>query len=192
MVNNRHTGRLILAPRDTLHAPDPAKVLRQLQELAFIGQPIERQQGCAFLIGDAFLSLITFMGCSPHIQLSPVDDGGPFCYLRLEGPYASPHLLHGRNTQPPRCENCRGRIAADWRNELADWEAAPLEPSVNCQRCGHRQRPSDLQWKQSAGFARLYLAVEDIFPGEAAPTPSLLNALKKNDDADWGYFYIQD
>jgi hypothetical protein len=63
---------------------------------------------------------------------------------------------------------------------------------VVCPRCGHRQRPLELGWRRNAGFGRLFVAVEDIFPGEAVPVPSFLKGLAQATGVEWDYFYIRD
>jgi hypothetical protein len=50
----------------------------------------------------------------------------------------------------------------------------------------------DLLWRQNAGFGRLFVTIEDIFPGEAVPVPGLLDGLRRATGTDWHYFYIQD
>jgi hypothetical protein len=49
-----------------------------------------------------------------------------------------------------------------------------------------------LDWKQQAGFGRRLIEVEEVFPGEAVPTQSLLDLLKRASGSGWRYFYIQD
>jgi hypothetical protein len=48
-------------------------------------------------------------------------------------------------------------------------------------------------FRQSAGCARLFLLVENIFPQEAIPSPALFEALKRTGNGDaWHHFYLQD
>ncbi len=191
MPDNSHTGRLILTPVDPLQAADPYRLQTRLKDIAFISESIGTSAETAFLIGDAFLSLITFLGCSPFIEVSPTEDGSAFCQVRLLGPHSDPKFLRGRNTQPPRCMACRGRLN-DWLDKALSWEQQPQEYCIDCERCGSHQRPIDLQWKQNAGFGRVFIAIDNIFPGEAVPVPNLLQELEKFTGTDWRYFYIQD
>ena len=96
-----HTGRLLLVPQDPFHLPDLRLLADGLAAAGFTGSPLlGRPNG--FTVGDNFLQLITFAGCSVHLSLLPTDDS-PFCHVLLAGPYPRPHFASGRNTRPPRC-----------------------------------------------------------------------------------------
>jgi hypothetical protein len=47
-------------------------------------------------------------------------------------------------------------------------------------------------WRQDAGIARFFIQIEDIFPGEAVPVPTLLQELIQAADCPWRHFYLQD
>jgi DNA-directed RNA polymerase subunit RPC12/RpoP len=162
-----------------------------LQGSGFLGSSLVNLGAAAFQVGEAFLQFITFMGCSPHIEMEPPPQGGPFCYVHIDGPWLRPLLRHGRNTQAPRCSACRGRITS-WRELLPAWLERPQDPLIDCPRCGHRQCPLDLGWRREAGFGQLFIVVEDIFPGEAVPVPALLSNLKGMTASPWQYFYVRD
>jgi hypothetical protein len=189
--SSRHTGHLLLAAADPEQEPPTAPLLDHLHRTGLLGPPLDAGGGQHFLIGQAFLQLITFMGCSPLLELEPPPDGGPFCHLRIDGPWPAPQLRHGRNTRGPRCAACRTRFA-DWRELLPRWLERPMETSVQCPRCGHYQRPLDLTWRREAGFGRWFLVVEDVFPGEAVPVPALLEGLAGVTGGAWHYFYVRD
>jgi len=191
MSNAKQTGCLVLAPAPTGEPPERAVLLDHLRDIGFIGESFTRGQEQGFLIGDRFLQLITFMGCSPHIELTPPEDGGSFCHVRLLGPEAEALLLIGRNAQAPRCGECRGRIE-DWREQSEAWRQQPSLNQVSCPRCGALQRPVDLDWRRQAGAARLLLEVVDVFPGEAVPVPGLLRGLEGLGAGPWRYFYYLD
>jgi hypothetical protein len=185
---DKQTGCLVLAPHPECGPPGRERVLDFLRASGFVGEPFSGADAEGFLIGESFLQLITFMGCSPHIELSPPADGASFCHVRLHGPLDAPRLLAGRNAQPPRCASCRGRIEP-WREVLQDWRRQPAASSVSCPRCGQRQRPMDLDWRRQGGCARLLLEVADVFPGEAVPVPSLMQGLETLGAGPWRYFY---
>ncbi len=191
MPPNSQTGRLLLVPDSLEWTASSAPVLAYLQESGFVGRSLDNEKPDAFLVGDHFLQLITFMGCSPHIELEPRGDGGSFCHVQVIGPLPELQLIRGDNTQPPRCGQCRGRLP-HWQEELASWCVHPERADVLCPRCGHRQRPVDLGWRRNAGFGRLFVAVEDVFPGEAVPVPSFLQGLQRASGVAWEYFYIRD
>ena len=189
-----HTGRLVLSPADPLYLPqDIPALIARLRSIHFCAEPVPEMDGHHYLLGERFLQLVSFMGCSPFIRLEPTDDGQPFCHLVIDGPYPKPVFLQGRNTTPPSCEKCRKRIP-DWQPLIAQWLERPETFLASCPHCGHRQNPASYNWRQSAGSGRLFLLVENIFPNEAIPSPELLRTLEAGDQGSvaWSYFYIQD
>lgn len=65
------------------------------------------------------------------------------------------------------------------------------DTSPVCTGCGHPQNPMDWNWRRKAGFSRLFIGIQEVFPGEAVPVPDLITALQ-GDGAAWDYFYVQD
>ena len=47
-------------------------------------------------------------------------------------------------------------------------------------------------WRLHGGFGRSFVLVEEVFPGEGAPLPTLLNALRDLGVGDWHHFYVQE
>ena len=191
MIQPLHTGRLVLTPQDPYRLPpDPEALVADLQQIGLISQPLE--PGPGYLLGDNFMQLVTFMGCSPYIRLEPDESGEPFCHLLLDGPHARPRLLTGKNTQPPRCASCRKRLN-DWQRSFASWQAQGDGWQAACPHCGHRQDPATYDFRQTAGCGRLLLFLENIFPQEAIPSPRLLKTLEsRTENRPWIYFYQQD
>ena len=190
MPNPSHTGRLVLTPGDARLVPDLPALLATSERSGLIGSPLDTRMD-AYLAGDQLLQLISFTGCSPRIRLEPPPGGsGAFCHLQIWGPYPTPRLLWGRNTRPPRCALCRTPIR-DWRDHQGTWERAPERP-FTCPHCGQDQTPLALAWRENGGFGRFFIAVEDVFPGEAAPVPALMERLAGVTGQPWRYFYIQD
>ncbi len=183
MTQRLHTGRLVLTPRDPYFAPEnPQALFDALRDLGLIASPLEANQG--YRLGEAFMQLITFLGCSPFIRLEADESGEAFCHLRVEGPHAEPRLLTGKNSLPPRCDACRKCIN--------DWQSQPAQ-LAECPHCGHRQDPVSYDFKQSAGCGRFLLKIENIFPQEAIPSSRLLDTLQQTcNGAPWHYFYQQD
>ncbi|MEN8168537.1 MAG: hypothetical protein ABFR65_13810 [Pseudomonadota bacterium] len=189
-----HTGRLVLTPQDPFYLPTRLDaILERLHEIRFRGEPVEGMNGRHYLLGERFMQLVSFLGCSPFIQLEPSHDGEPFCHLIIDGPHPQAIFLRGKNTTQPSCENCRKRIP-QWQPLIDQWLAAPDTFLASCPHCGHQQNPASYNWRQSAGSGRLFLFVENIFPNEAIPSPELLRALEESDEmgGGWRFFYIQD
>jgi len=183
-----HTGRLLLTMQDPFLLPEQAPLTATLSEAGFLGPPLEgRNEG--FAVGERFLQLVIFAGCSVRIELSPMGEA-PFCHIRFTGPFRRPVFLSGRNTRPPRCRNCRGRLR-NWQAVLSDRDnAGPGQ--ITCPACGEASPPWGYDWKGQAGFGRLFLQIEEVFPGEATPTPALMGLLEASNGCKWRHFYIQE
>jgi hypothetical protein len=181
------TGSLIFrAPPGSV--PDASLMERLLLKIGMIG-PAYAGKELGFLVGEHFLQLVTFMGCSPYLQLEPpVDGSSRFCHIHLLGPYPHPRLLHGANTRPPRCPGCRKRIAG-WQEKLTRWERNPAEANIECPHCRRHSTPLELDWQRNAGVSRFFIRITEVFPGEAVPVPALLEQLK-GAGGEWDYFYI--
>jgi len=171
-------GSLFLTPQN------PASKFHDLQalklQLVKDGLILDRDNN-PYTCGDEFAKLIIFMGCSPHLLFEPPEDGSDnYCHIILHQ-YTSAKLFTGSQTSPPRCPACRYRIA-DWKQTLntTHW---------HCPECGHDTDIFHLDWKQNAGAGSLLIEIKNIFPGEAVPVDSLLNALKGLSGEKWRYFY---
>jgi hypothetical protein len=185
-----HTGRLLLTPEDPHRVPDVPRLRTALGAAGLLGAPLPGRDH-AFLVGERFLALFTFAGCSVQIELAPPAEGdGPFCHICFMGPFASPTLLQGRNTRPPRCRACRAPLK-EWRARLSAVERHSDVP-LACPTCGAARPPWDWDWKGNAGFGRFFISVEEVFPGEATPAPSLIELLTRETGAAWRHFYVQD
>jgi hypothetical protein len=79
-----------------------------------------------------------------------------------------------------------------WRASFDAWKASANDWKAKCPHCGHWQDPVTYDFRQSAGCGRLFLLVENIFPQEAIPSTTLLEALKRSCKGEpWRYFYQQ-
>ncbi|WP_089729626.1 hypothetical protein [Candidatus Thiosymbion oneisti] len=182
-----HTGRLLLSPQDPFLLPERAPLTATLSEAGLLGTPLEGRNQ-AFAVGERFLQLVIFAGCSVRIELSPIGEA-PFCHIRFTGPFRQPVFLSGRNTRPPRCRSCRGRLRS-WREALSGRDNAGVQ--ITCPACSEASPPWGYDWKGQAGFGRLFIRVEEVFPGEATPTPALMGLLEGSSGCKWQHFYIQD
>jgi hypothetical protein len=182
-------GKLVLqAPPDYLPVIADELVAR-LVDLGLIGAAYGHTPG-TYLAGPRFLQLITFLGCSPHLQLQPPRDGSEdFCHIRVRGPFESARLLSADNTRPPRCPAC-GKGLTQWRELEPDWSQGISESEILCHSCGQRASPADLNWRRKAGFGLYFIEISGVFPEEAVPLPALMDCLRGN-GADWRYFYLQ-
>ena len=192
MDKRLHTGRLVLTPLDPHYLPaDRSAIVDRLRLVGLIDQALPGD-GERYLLGEQFMQLVTFMGCSPFIRLESDGSDEPFCHLVVMPPSSRPQLVQGKNTRPPRCAACRRRL--DGWQQLIEQSLSEesAEPAI-CPHCGHAQDPFTYDFRQTAGCGRFFLAIENIFPQEAIPSPALLEALlSTTPDKPWHYFYQQD
>ena len=178
-------GSLFLHPADAGLQVSLDRLTSYLQQTGFSGEPIAGLQD-ATTIGDRFLQLVTFMGCSPHIELQPRWPGDEdFCHIRLHR-FPEPVLLVGSNTRPPRCPGCRKAAGKD----PVAFTGLHADAGVTCANCGETHRFTALDWRRSAGLASIFVEVRSVFPGEAVPVDALLNGLAKETGGSWRYFYL--
>jgi hypothetical protein len=134
---------------------------------------------------------LSFAGCAvvlPTPSAGQADEPG--CHVSLSGPAPAPRLIFGRNTRGPRCPWCRARLR-DWRDRTRDWLERPSF-GQQCPSCGRIGPPWRWDWKHEGGFGRLFVLVEEVFPGEAVPTQRLFDLLTRACGSGWRHFYVQD
>ncbi len=177
-----NNGSLVLYPKDPKVNPVAVPQLVHLLALiGLLGDPLE-EATAVFSVGERFLQLISFLGCSPYLQLDPPADGDDdFCHLAILGPYAAARLSYGEDTRPPRCPSCGAAMKA-WREEVNSG-------SVSCRECGTTHPLERIEWRKHAGYGRLFVEIRNIFPGEAVPVEELLTHLHDLGCGEWGYFY---
>jgi hypothetical protein len=183
------TGSLLLYPAEVAAEPPTAGVVAgTLAALGLTGDPLAAP--AAFRAGPAFLRHVTFLGCAPHLVLEPPADGSSaFSHVVIVGPLRAPRLVLGANAVAPRCPACRARLD-DWRAAVAGWVDDPLALRARCAACGTVHRPANLDWRDSAAIGRLFVAVRNVFPGEAVPGEELLGALGRLGAGAWRYAWV--
>ncbi len=187
---------LVLHPQDpTACAPSPQALGDALTAVGLAGPELPCPDGPRLLAGPRFLELLTFLGCSPYVEVvpptgvtDPCEALARFCHLRVTPPAAEPSLRRSRQGPAPRCPQCRAPVEGD----LIDLDAAVRVGSVwTCPRCGCAAPARALDWRQSAGVGRAFLEVWGIHPGEAVPGDELLAALARLTGGPWRWFYEQ-
>jgi hypothetical protein len=177
--------RLIFHPRDTGLAIEPGTLIQALSTIGLLGEV--RMDGTnSFYVGEHFLDLLTFLGCSPVIALSP-EEGERYCYIDIET-YPQPQFVFGSQPFKPRCRHCRAAIP-DWQQQYSATEAVEAQ-AIHCPECGRDSLLSDLNWKHSAGVGRQMIIVHNIYLHEAVPGEKLLQTLESlQPGSRWEYFY---
>lgn len=178
--------RLIFHPNIPDVIADPDALQAALSEIGFIGEPRDEDRQHSFYVGEHFLELLTFLGCSPVIALGP-EEGERYCYIET-ATFQQPRFIAGSQPFQPRCRHCRQAIP-DWQQQLDG-----LEDMAHAKlQCGHCQRLmplSEVNWKHSAGIARQMISVYNIYLHEAVPGEKILATLAQTTPAcEWRYFY---
>jgi hypothetical protein len=63
---------------------DSRELAADLTSIELIGDRISVAGEQRFLAGEHFLDSISFLGCSPYIELTPTADDRPFCHVSFE------------------------------------------------------------------------------------------------------------
>lgn len=182
-------NRLILFPVDPDFAADHESLVSLLREHAVLGDEIELHY---YEIGEQFLSLICFLGCSPFIELAPQHEQA-FCYVHVPDTELRPRFIAGKNVKVPRCLSCK--------TSLTDLPAQLLSESANvngdvlaeraCPACGEAFNPAQRNWRKSAVFTRSCVVIGNIHESEAVPDAALLDALQVATGIAWHYAYVR-
>jgi len=192
--------KLLMLPQDPDCRPvDPAALAGALREIGFIGAPVTAPEGEYYPAGEHFLQLLSFLGCSPAIELTPPGDAGTLETARAKGSFCHVYLsstgkLRFRadpRTPDPRCPACR-QPDPDWRIRLASWRENPANSVWTCPACNYMGRLTDLVFRKSAGFAGSWVEVRGIYPSEAVPGEALLECLRAVSGCRWRSIYLQE
>ena len=177
-------SRLLFSPEDPAQFVDMTQLLQCLTQLELVTLPSYRENH--YLPGDSFISLITFLGCSPNISLQPdvSDTVDSHCFISLITATDETECLGYTRHCHPKCPHCRKRIA-DWKT--TDWQ----QPGAlcHCDKCGKETAYAHLNWKHECAFGRCGFSIANIYPHEAVPTDQLLEKLQQQTGIVWGYAY---
>ena len=186
------SARLILHALDPDYVPSTVAQMEQvLLQVGLIGKPWGEASQQRYLIGERFLQLVTFLGCAPAIELEPTTHGNnEFCHVGISDLYPSARFMADTQGVSPRCPHCRKRFE-DWQATIQRWQDNPAY-RAQCPSCQMDLSPTELDWRQSAGFGRIFISVFNIYPREAIPTESLLQILGEATQQTWDYFYLRE
>jgi len=174
-------SKLIFFPKSTDTIIDEQDLLKTLIESQFILE--QEHVNNHYLPGDNFLSLITFLGCSPNINLIPTENEN-HCFISLIKQTPEINCLGHTQTVNPKCPGCTKRIT-EWKT--TNWKI-PGE-ICTCDKCQLQTLYANLNWKHECGFARIGFEISHIYPHEAVPTDQLLNTLNQFSGFEWNYCY---
>ncbi|HID50356.1 MAG TPA: hypothetical protein EYP40_12230 [Chromatiales bacterium] len=179
---------LILHPADPEFAPPSADELAsKLRAIGLIGAAWGEPDGQRYLIGEHFLQLVSFLGCAPAIELAPGGADQAFCHIGISPVTREPEFRVDSRDVMPRCPHCRHRLA-DWPARIEGWQSNPAHRTA-CPGCDAPLSVLELDWRQAAGFGRIFIRIFNIYPREALPTEALGNRLRQATGQSWNYFF---
>lgn len=192
---------MLLHPADP-HCPSIATdVLAEcLQAIGLIAAPVRLKSETIYPAGEHFLHLITFLGCSPMIEIElPTDIDaletgsreGRFCHVTLTGGGEHLQFRAGAHLTDPRCPKCR-KPEPLWRDHLLAWQEDRQGLHWSCTVCGYSGQLTDLNFRKSAGFGRTFVEIRGIYPFEAIPGEALLASLQAVSGCKWNTLYIKE
>ncbi|MCK5810104.1 MAG: hypothetical protein KAH00_03400 [Cocleimonas sp.] len=159
-----------------------------LQAIEFISEPLESNNADRYKVGEAFLSLICFMGCSPNIESEP-QENSPFCYVEITQESVETYFIAGHNVKKINCHHCKEPQSKLAKNLLEANQQSLL--TQKCSVCGECIDPSKINWRKSAFTARSWVLIGNIYESEAVPDEKLLSTLKQVSGCEWEYAYVR-
>ncbi len=166
--------KLVIYPVTTEHSKGLSNLEALLKDIQLIGDRLSEDR---FQVGDEFLSLLTFMGCSPNMELEPQKDGSAFCYIELNETQ-SPQFVSGSNLKKARCTHCKA-------------EVAKLDKKALCAQCKQPLVLDKINWRKTAFVAQSWITIGNIYELEAIPNDELLNTLHHKTGVQWKPAYIR-
>jgi hypothetical protein len=170
---------LVLFPKNPAWAP--ASLVSLADALKAIGLVGAEREPLLFNAGPEYLSLITYLGCSPQISLGENEDATT---IRLSGIFPAPQFLQGSNLKPPRCPHCRKTM------EMNSFSSG-LDEKLCCPHCGQSGALQEFDWRRSAAFGRVFIEISNVFESEAVPGDKLTACLEQASGEVWDYSYVR-
>jgi hypothetical protein len=197
-MTSQQIHKLVLHPQDanfSLTSWDG--LIARMREVEILDRPfnhsldnsLDKEQQNRFLVGERFLQNMTFMGCSPSVELTPPTDGSlDFCHIHFSEIYPESHFRCASQNVFARCPQCRKRIN-NWTQAVSIWSRDSSAVNFNCDKCAEQVSLYQLGWRHTAGFARMFIDVYSIYPQEVIPTDQFFSLLESQTKAQWDYFY---
>jgi len=155
-------------------------LIKILRSIGLIEKKIPDTEN-SFYAGSRFLNIITFLGCSPSIQFTATADNPNYCFIRLIDSRTIKMIHTRKQARAPQCPHCN--------KPLEQWHELAIDSPWRCPDCKQTSSAHEFNWKHTAGIARLFIEISDIYPKEAIPQPILLERLASETGVEWGYFY---
>lgn len=176
-------SRLVFHPKQATDYPhDVPGIIHALADIGLLGE-LHRDDDI-YLAGDEFLNLITFMGCSPGVKLSPAE-GEEYCYLQINAISDSVRCLGYTSFISPQCPVCKQKIS-HWKESASWFDGSAIK---TCELCASEKPVQSFRWQKEAGFGRFSFHISYIHPHEVVPSDLIFQALEQATGFPWVYFY---
>jgi hypothetical protein len=177
-----HSSQLLLYAKEANTLPhDLTQLTQLLYNIGLLDKPFLWQDKSLYTVGFNFLQLIHFLGCSPSIETTPSEKTS-FCFVQFGDILPHIQFIQGLKHILPRCPHCRKNIHRE--------EPIQFDALWQCSQCNKKTKVQQLNWRQSAGFSRFFITINNVFQYEAVPSDRLMNTLEQYSHCTWDYFYL--
>ena len=180
MPYTSNSSALFLYPVSPVWSTTEQQLIDALRSAGFIENKIPSLEN-SYYVGQSFLHDIAFLGCSPAIQFSATDDNDTFSYVRLIFEQQTTMIQTNKLARLPHCPLCN--------KTYKTWQQSDITTAWSCPHCGVSSAAHNYKWKRTAGFARVFIAITEIYPKEAIPQSPFLEKLHSLTGVEWDYFY---
>lgn len=175
--------RLVLHPANPDTSCTQDALIHLLKEIQFIDV---QETPTRFQIGHKFLQQMTFLGCSPTIDIAPNGDQA-YVYIEVPETRSNKQFHSGKNLKYPRCPHCKETL-----KNIAEVIQQAEDPNpISCPSCHALINPINFNWRKSAFFGKSHIVIANIYEAEAVPNENLLSYLSTLTNDAWKYSYIR-
>jgi len=189
-MSTKLDNNLYLYSTNLNYFPDDfPEFIYQCQSFNFIGELAANLGENHFHVGDRFLEMISFLGCSPFIKIHPDNDYDTnYCSIYIPDQLESIRFINTNDNKGPRCPDCR-KLVKNASYLWVDWKPGNEKKVLQCEHCNISFMLQDMDWRKNAGIVSFAVKISNIFPKEAIPTDQLMKHLKILTNVEWKYFY---
>lgn len=173
-----------------------ARFVDELQSCGFLSEAFDFYGTRRFRPGERFFDFTQFQSGHSVTRLTQTADGfaeseprdsREFCQIELITD-PSPSLVCGCNVREPRCPAC-GSTFTNWASLIDQWHKA--KALWSCPSCRTTYSPHEVDWQNTAGYARYWIEVREIHEGEAKPSLEFFQLLAEKTGCEWRYFWFR-
>ena len=181
------SNRLILYNKNLVSKTIETECIKLLQDIHFIGDKLTYNNDQFYLVGDKFLNLITFCGCSTSIQTDPDENNSNFVAIKLSTFTDKQYFYLGKVPFNYSCSNCKSSINLT-DNNIKRF-SIKQDDYFTCPECNHHNYYHQINWRRKAGIGQFFIEIHGVFDGEGLPNDELLRDLNNLTESNWEHFY---